>query len=517
MFRISTSSNKPDANRLKKTIEDLMVRGIKVGNVVSTYNFFSDMANSLSMRLKCEYGIENPNSPKQIEQFFIRSNNSVFYSVCFQDGKWTSNQEVLQDLKSKGYEFADILMKYRKAKKLADSSKSLMQAADKDGLIHPIVSLTKTNRISYTNPALMNIPKKLLWDVITPRNAGNVLWSVDIKNQEPSILINILGAPKLKEALTAPSGLYEHMYSLCFEPKVKCNVFLLPDCENEVVSKQELIQNEKIPPVMYSPSLPECAMRINGADIITIDTVVMRAPTGKQPTLPEYVDLYTNAGNIRAKVIWPDIPAKELGKPKILEVEGTLVGVELVCEGVYRKEFKTAWNAMTYGSSKRGIMEMCKHIPGEKVYNFFYSIPQMKQYQKIWKQQAEMGVQYSKTVFGTLLYANKPDTRQLARSLMDLPIQGTGADILDLLIDHFYTEIGNRQLEGLIELYYTRHDEAIVEVNGDWQNQVGADYVKSVLQDIFEHQIDDWTPFRVDIEPVKNELVKLVTTDMEED
>lgn len=517
MFNIKIGVDKPDANRLKATLEKLMQRGIRVGNVTKTYNYFSDVANTLALRLKYDYKIENPNSPKQIEQFLINSNNPTFYDVCCQNDKWTSNQEALETLKAEGYEFADVLLQYRKAKKFAESAKSLLEATDNNGLIHPTVSLTKTNRISYTGPALMNIPKKLLWDVITPMNPNNVLWSVDIKNQEPSILINILNSQKLKEALVSDIGLYEHMFSLCFEPRVKCTLFVLPNCSNEVVSKTELMQNKGIPPVLYTPVKPDCLMRFGEATVDLIDTIVMRCPVGSQPIMPKYVDLETDKGRMRAEVVWSEIPDKDLSKPKKIELEGSIIGVEPVCEGVYRKEFKTSWNAMTYGSSKRGIMAICKHIDGDKVYNFFYNIPEMKAYQKQWKNQANMGVQYSKTVFGTVLCANKPDTKQLARSLMDLPIQGTAADILDLIIAHFYEEIEKRGIGKYVDLYYTRHDEPIIEVDRDWQNKVGEQYVESTLRDIFVHQVDNWTPFKVEIKPVNSELSSLIMTEAEED
>lgn len=518
MFNIQIGVDKPDANRLQKTIEQLMKRGIRVGNVTTVYNFFSEMANGYAMRLKYDFGIDNPNSPKQIEQFLVDSNNPVFYDVCCQNGKWTSNKEALQTLKDRGYEFASVLLQYRKVKKLAESAMSLMQHIDKNSLIHPSVSLTKTNRISYTGPALMNIPKKLLWNVITPYKPGNILWSVDIKNQEPSILINIINSPKLKEALTSEYGLYEYMYKLCFEAKVICKVVVLPDCKNEVVSKQELVQNSSIPPSIYTPVKTEALMEYQGKTVELIDSVVFRTPVGEYPKLPKYIDLYTSDGlTVQAEVEWAQIPEKDLQKPRLVEIEGKILGLEPMCTGVYRKEFKTSWNAMTYGSSKKGIVDMCKHINGEKVYDFFYSIPEIKKYQKMWKGQANIGARYCKTIFGTLLYTDKEGPRQLARSLMDLPIQGTGSDILDLLIDHFYAEVKTRGLEDKIMLYYPRHDEAILEVDGEWQNQIGVDAVEKIVRDIFEHRINNWIPFKVEIGPVYSDLSKLLNSDIDED
>jgi hypothetical protein len=50
-----------------------------------------------------------------------------------------------------------------------------------------------------------------------------------------------------------------------------------------------------------------------------------------------------------------------------------------------------------------------------------------------------------------------------------------------------------------MEIYYTRHDELIIEVNGDWLNEVGADEVEKILRDMLEHQINDWTPFKIEV------------------
>ena len=518
MFNIKIGVDKPDSNRLKNNIEQLMKRGIRVGNINTAYNFFSEVANSLATRLKYDFGIDNPNSPKQVEYFLVNSNNPVFYDICFQNGKWTSNKEALQILKDRGYEFASVLLQYRKAKKLAESAMSLLKSVDKNSLIHPVVSLTKTNRISYTGPALMNIPKNLLWNVITPYKAGNILWSVDIKNQEPSILINIIDSPKLKEALTSEQGLYEYLYKICFNTKAKCKLLVLQNCDNSVVPKQELMQNANIPPSVYTPVKTEALMEYNGNTIEMIDSIVFRTPVGEYPKLPKYIDLYTSEGlTVQAEVIWEQIQEKDLQKPKLIELEGTIIKLEPMCIGNYRKEFKTSWNALTYESSKKGIVELCKHLDGEKIYSFFYSIPEMKKYQKMWKKQADLGVRYCKTIFGTLLYTDKEGTRQLARSLMDLPIQGTGADILDLLIDHFYKEVAIRGLQDKIMLYYTRHDEAILEIDAEWQNQVGETTVEAILRDIFEHRIDNWVPFKVEVNPVHSDLSSILVSDIDED
>lgn len=520
MYKIDTKKDKPDASFLKERVTQMMQRGIRVENVEKAFRYFNEIVESSLAELKEEFGIENPNSTRQIEYFLSTQSEPDYYEYCYQDGKWTSNKESLENLSAKGYRFADVLMQYRKAKKLADSAKALMNARDDKGLIHPQVSLTKTNRISYTNPALMNIPKKLLWDVITPYTPGNKLWSADIKNQEPSILINIIGAKELLPALSSDRGLYEYMYDICFKPKAYCSLFVLNDefgNENKVFSRDELLRSENIPPVYYSPIPFGCMMTYKGVPAELVETVFATCKVGTTPVLPDTVEVYTANGPVKVAVDWSEISEKDLSKPQILKVEGYLSDVTPICEGVYRKEFKTSWNAMTYGSSKIGIRAQCKHIDGDTVYDFFHEIPEMDYYHKVWRKQAYKGSQYSKTIFGTVLCANESNKARLSRILMDLPIQGTGADILSLLVKHFDSEVESRGLVGKLSIAYTRHDEIIVEADGAWQKTVGDQKVEEIIRDILEHQIDDWEPFKLEVGQVSGEFGSLLDSDNDDE
>ena len=503
MFKISTKEHKPDAQRLKNNIEKLMERGIRVGDLETAFNVFYDKANGLADRIKDETGINNPNSHVQISKYLESTKDSTIYDICYQNDKWTSNADAMEELASRGYTFAELMLKYRKAKKTSEILKSLMDARDKNGLVHPKVTLTKTNRVSLSSPALMGIPKKILWDVVVPFKSGNKIWSADIKNQEPSILFNLLGSKILKEALLSEQGIYEHMFNLCFQPETTCFVFVSPSFENRELTKNELANNKSIPPAYYSPLKTPCLMRYNDEDIVLIDTCAVQCKLGSEPTLPTKVRVYTASGAKDVHVKWDDIPSKKLDKPQIIELKGRLFEVEPICDGIYRKEFKTSWNAMTYGSSRACVRAQCKHINGDMVYDLFHSIKELNDYQKMWKKQAKLGVNCNKTVFGTLMRTDEPITSKLARSLMDLPIQGTGADILDLLVDHFYSERARLGLDSVMDLYFTRNDEPIIEVDGDWQESVGYDYVETILTDIFEHQIDSWVPFKVVVEQVQ--------------
>lgn len=120
------------------------------------------------------------------------------------------------------------------------------------------------------------------------------------------------------------------------------------------------------------------------------------------------------------------------------------------------------------------------------------------------------------TYFGTVLYANELGKR-LQRVLMDLPIQGTGADILALLIKHADEELEKRGLDDVMDFYFSRHDELIFEVDGEYANRVGLEKVFDELRDITEHQVDDWAPFHIEIKLLQPEEVISLEEDDDED
>ncbi len=127
-----------------------------------------------------------------------------------------------------------------------------------------------------------------------------------------------------------------------------------------------------------------------------------------------------------------------------------------------------------------------------------------------------MHLQTVETYFNTEVTTDEAG-RGLWRVLMDLPVQGTGADILALLIKHFDDETKSRGLSSIMEFYFSRHDEVIIEVDRGFYETEGLDKVTSILRDIFEHSIDDWEPFTVEIKVLNGfELDGNVTEDDED-
>ena len=523
MYKISLKNDKPDIEFMRNTMTSLMERGIRLADCKELYEYYSNLREYLKSEK-----INNPNSPAQIvnyleklaSQFELQSRNDII-NICYDAAtdKWTTNADALGKLADMGYDFARDLLEYRHVKKYAESVESLVHSADGNGLVHPTVTLGKTNRVNYSEPGLLTIPKKLLWSVIAPYKPCNILYSVDIKNQEPNILINMTSADELKQALESPDGLYETMFKQCFMPKATANIlyYALDECRQYYPN--ELKDNKFIPPAIYKAVHPYAVnVLYKGEKVAYIETVCIGAEPGKMPSLPSEVSIEMENGEIhKIPVTWDMAEVSKRYKKDSDSVSGVLQGLEVAVTKAERKEFKTAWLAISYGSSNMGIRNACKLIDGNEVYNYITKIKELKEYRGRVDKLARSGQSKINTAFGTQLDAGSyyGDWKKLKRVLLDLPIQGTGADILSLLIKRFYDYKKEAGIHDCMSLYYTRHDELIIEVDNQWFNNVGKEKVESVLRDMLEHQIDDWTPFQVEIGIVSQDEKNKV--DLEDD
>lgn len=386
MYIINSCIDKPDIDYMRYRVREMAERGFRTENLGELYEVYLSNQRRAAMNIQSKYGINNPNSHNNIKRYFDKRKDDFIERVCYAGGKFVFDKHCIKRLAKAGYEEAVDFYIYRKFKKYAETINSVMQFVDKEGVFRPKITFSKTNRVNYIDPALMNIPKDLLWKIVKPRKVGNIFISVDIKNQEPWIMINMLGIERLINLIKEIKS-DEDFYSLVFK-----DIFgRLPDDEE-------------------------------------------------------------------------------------------------------RGEIKICWNALTYGASAAGIKDMCFSIDTDKVYLYFNSFPEYKRYKGKCFGLAKSGVQCVETYFGTKVWAEDYGSR-LQRVLMDIPIQGTGSDILALLIERFDREIYGTKYEGEIDIAFTRHDELILEANKD----LDLEEVKELLKDIFEHCVDDWVPFRVKI------------------
>lgn len=403
MYHIKSGIDKPDFMFLLEELEGIVKgKGLRLSNkIFEIKDKLSKDVSSFNALIVSQYSINNPNSSAQILKYMRENLDYDLLEICRDEktGKLSSSKENLAELSKLGCAFAIDILNYRKYKKQLEYVEGLLANCDRFGRIFPNIDLGATNRVNYTDPPLMNIPKEILWDVLTPRVDGNYLVSVDIKNQEPTVLVNWKNIECLKAKLTSERGLY-------FE------IFL------EIFDKE----------------------------------------------------------------------------PNDLEL----------------KELKTAWLALNYGATKIGIKNICSLIDGEAVYDYFNSIKEIKRYtgEAYGLSKAKCRVAY--TYFGTKLNLSARDVNSLKRQHLDFPIQGTCSDILSMLVKRFRWYINTYNLKDVLSIYYTRHDELIIEVDKTFYEKRNAskdekDHINCLLGDILNHKVDDWVEFKTKIALVKGE------------
>lgn len=403
MYHIKSDIDKPDFMFLLEELEGIVKgKGLRLSNkIFEIKDKLSKDVSSFNALIVSQYNINNPNSSAQILKYMGENLDYDLLEICRDEktGKLSSSKENLAELSKLGCAFATDILNYRKYKKQLEYVEGLLGNCDRFGRIFPNIDLGATNRVNYTDPPLMNIPKEILWDVLTPRVDGNYLVSVDIKNQEPTVLINWKNIECLKAKLTSERGLY-------FE------IFV------EIFNKE----------------------------------------------------------------------------PNDLEL----------------KELKTAWLALNYGATKIGIKNICSLIDGEAVYDYFNSIKEIKRYtgEAYGLSKAKCRVAY--TYFGTKLNLSARDVNSLKRQHLDFPIQGTCSDILSMLVKRFRWYINTYNLKDVLSIYYTRHDELIIEVDKTFYEKRNAskdekDHINCLLGDILNHKVDDWVEFKTKITLVKGE------------
>ena len=517
MYHINTKIDKPDMPYFKNRLNEMMKDGIRISpNAMDIYEELNESHKMIANSLKDNYGIANPNSPKQIIEFMQSLRDVTVAELAINEvtGKWSSSKQVMTYLSAMGYAWAKQILNYRRSKRYADVVKGLIEASKDDGLVHPTISVTKTNRLTYANPPILGIPKNILWQVIIPRKTGSKLFSADIKNQEPNIMINMLDAKKLKPALESDRGLYEELFSTVMVPSCPLNLIITSSCETPegYLKNSDMANDEAIPPYYYSSRKPSMnTMYYHGEKVELIDPVNIVVHYGKDVKMPTCTKAKLASGEVVdipvSFEITPTIKRKLNNPDSVIETTALLVDCEYRCVGVYRKEFKIAWNSLTYGGTLKGIQKMCKHIDAQRLYNFFTKeIPEIKEYREKCGSLANRGIQQIRTCFGTVLSADEYGSKlRLKRVLTDIPIQGTASDIMTLLIKNFDSEIKKAGLADDIKLYYTRIDEWIIEVTESCMERLGEDRVVEIIRDLMEHQVNDWIPFKVEIEQVNLE------------
>ena len=502
MYNITIGVDKPDINRLKARQEQMMSRGIKVKEIDELRQIFNNIRDKLKYDIERKYNIANINSAEQIKAYLQRMSQAVAYGevndyieACYKDGKWVTDKYSMNKLSSLGHEFADEILQYREAKSDAEKINSLAENIWADGMIHPIVTLAKTNRVNYSKPAFGQMRKELLRFIIEPLHENEVVYSIDIKNQEPGILINAIGDTELIRALESEKGLYNDMFEWVFKPFTTMTVLTDTLPEDRIYSQRELQNNILVPVDAYYPMEAPCkSWKVNGKAVKRVQRICQGITDRDDIKYPETVMVECSDGSVEeVEVNWEK-------QSRSQQITGWLKGVTVELTEQERKEFKTSFLAITYGASSVGIEKQCKIIDAKLLYKKITSLKGMANYRKRCSKAASQGVTSMRTLFGTPVSTDKVgSTNELKRSLLSIPIQGTGADILDLLMVHFDKEAEKRFGEMAPYIYFTRHDELMICVKNKLLESVGEKNFEQWLNDTTEHRINGSTPFKVEI------------------
>ena len=374
MLNFDVNIDKPDHDFMIEKAEEWARRGFLFDP--NTWQDMIEIVEETEQQL-LKLGLKNPNSDKEVEHF-LQSFNSLEIASALYDinrGRWNLSVNALQNVAKKytGILEIDLLAEYKAARATASAFVTLARHLTEDNRAFPKVDTTLTNRVMFVQPNITGLPKSIR--PFLPLNPKSVLISVDIKAQEPSLIIYFYGSDKLKEVLLADDP-YLGIAQLAFGPL-----------------KYGLTDGE-------------------------------------------------------------------------------------------RAEVKKVWNVTAYGGSYATVKSMCKLIDAETLSRFIRAEIQTK------------GITKNSlyTCFGTKLVRNRG--KSWSSVLLNTIIQGTGADIMALLVENFYA-IPEAEREG-IDIYFTRYDEVVLEVTEKCIEKNTLEGVLTKIQSFFAHTINNELKFKIE-------------------
>jgi hypothetical protein len=448
MFYIDSTTHKPNHAFALERAEAWARRGFRFD--ASSWRELTNGAVETAEQLK-QLGLRNPDSPQQLE-WFLRSFNSLEIAAQMYDlkkARWNFTVEAFSALADKYASVTELrlLFEYKKYQATARSFKSLEKQLKDCGMAYPKVKLTSTNRIMFTEPYISGLPK--ICRPFRPCDVDSVLISVDVKAQEPTIIANWFGSEKLRRITATESDIYTGAAKAAFIPRVKV-------CDNSV---------SEVRGGAWLWGTGDALRYIEDVPVSAVDAL---------PTL--VVGVFQSGAHRMLPVTWSVVKREPIGELLPAALSFRLTPAE-------RQEVKTVWSTIAYGGSKNTAREFCTEIDGGALADYVKAEVTPLKF-------SESGVV---TYFGTKLATEK---NSLSRALNNRAVQGTGADLTALLIEHFYSE---PRPEG-IDIYFTRYDELVLQVSRRFIDSFGgAEQVSEYLHDIFEHKVDEFSPFRVDV------------------
>lgn len=408
-----------------------------------------------------KYGLKNPDRPKEVE-WFLRSFNSLEIAALMYDlkkGGWDLTVDTFCEVAGRftGIPEIQTLYEYKQAMGTARSFKTLERHLKGGDIVHPKAKVTTTNRIMFVEPFLSGLPKRC--KPFVPINDDSILVSVDVKAQEPNIIVNWFGSPNLREVAATETDIYTGVAKAALLPRVS------------------LIEGtgKSITPVHKGVSW----IWGTGDSLLYLENVHQSFLLDNPRTV---TGVFESGKRRHLPVKWGERTKGEA--VGVLDVTEDISDLTFTLTNEAREEVKDVWNLLAYGGSLASAKALCSEIDGSVLVDHIKT--ELRLSRKIDEDEAHQ------TYFGTSLVSDK---KVGYRSVRNRIIQGTGADLMALLIERFYSE---KRPEG-VDIYLTRYDELVIEIPMSFFDINGGKGVIDFLTDIFEHQVDDFTPFKVSV------------------
>ena len=463
LFHIDSKVHKPNHGLALKHAQEWCERGFRFNR--EAWSEIVETANEKKEQLM-KYGLKNPESPKQIE-WFLRSFNSLEIAAFMYDlkkGGWDLTVDALCEVAEKFTGIPEIttLYEYKQAMAIARSFLTLERHLKGGDIVHPKVKTTSTNRIMFVEPFLSGLPKQC--KPFAPINKDGVLLSVDVKAQEPNIIINWFGSPSLRAIASTETDIYTGVAKAAFIPRV------------------HLIEGagKSITPVYQGLAW----VWGKGDTLLHIENIHQSSLLAPPKSA---IGVFESGERRELPIKWSTENKKTgemVGELELTDEIQDNMTFRLSEEA--RSEVKEVWNMLAYGGSLGSAKAHCTILDGNALVDY------LKKELRITSKTDNGDI--LQTYFGTPILSDKRVNYRSARNRI---VQGTGADLMALLIERFYSE----QRPDGVDIYLTRYDELVIEVPWSFFNSCGeAKGVKEYFTEVFEHQVDDFTPFKVDID-----------------
>lgn len=216
MYKIDSKNVKSCIDWYYNYLSDLVKsRGIRV----SSYDigYLEDNIRNTVLKLK-SLGLDvNLNSNTQVVSWL-----KTYYRDNIDIQSCNTAKEIIS-IQSKDSDdiIVVLLSRYMKLSGRLRILKALYNHLTDDGYIYPSVILTKSNRVMYKAPSILNIPKDIIWDIISTSDDKYALYSVDINTQEPKLMFNITNKDFLSKV--GETDVYKYIYKECIGKE--CNEF----------------------------------------------------------------------------------------------------------------------------------------------------------------------------------------------------------------------------------------------------------------------------------------------------